>query len=292
MHSYLKSIGFSKLKKAKEIDDLLQQVVNQPTETTSAPIDEETDYVEYKKKFGSMIGIAVRGELFEGNFHMDSYYPYFYGNCCTSLEPVEVEKHVDHYAYSGMCDDVKVGVSLIFHLENTAEYLSRSYTGKYSNTNTSITLSALADSGKILLPISKTDKEILNDRKVTNERNQLIAAAREGDEEAIESLTLEDMDTYSMISQRILHEDILTIVDSSFMPYGIESDHYSILGEILDVEYVENLLTKERMVQMTLNCNELLFDVCINEQDLLGEPQVGRRFKGAVWMQGVIHYDM
>jgi hypothetical protein len=280
------------MKKAKEIDDLIQQVVSHPTETSAAPIDEETDYVEFKKDFGNMIGIAVRGELFEDNFHMDSYYPYFYGNCYTSLEPVEVEKHVDHYAYSGMCDDVKVGVSLIFHLENAADYLSRSYYGKCRNTNTAITLSALADSGKILLPISKTDKEILNDQKVTSERNQLIAAARDGDEEAIESLTLEDMDTYSMISQRILHEDILTIVDSSFMPYGIESDHYSILGEILDVEYAQNHMTEERMVQMTLNCNELHFDVCINEQDLLGEPQVGRRFKGTVWMQGVIHYDM
>ena len=34
----------------------------------------------------------------------------------------------------------------------------------------------------------------------------------------MESLTMEDMDTYSMISQRIVTDDILTIVDSYFMP--------------------------------------------------------------------------
>ena len=45
---------------------------------------------------------------------------------------------------------------------------------------------------------------------------------------AIENLTLEDIDTYSMLSRRIANEDILSIVDSYFMPYGIESDQYSI----------------------------------------------------------------
>ena len=41
---------------------------------------------------------------------------------------------------------------------------------------------------------------------------------------------------------------------------------------------------------MTINCNELLFDICINKTDLLGEPEAGRRFKGTVWMQGYINY--
>lgn len=43
---------------------------------------------------------------------------------------------------------------------------------------------------------------------------------RKGDEEARESLTLEDIDTYSMISRRIVHENLFTIVDTYFMPYG------------------------------------------------------------------------
>ena len=41
---------------------------------------------------------------------------------------------------------------------------------------------------------------------------------------------------------------------------------------------------------MTLDCNGLEFDVCINENDLLGEPQVGRRFKGVIWLQGYINF--
>ena len=57
-----------------------------------------------------------------------------------------------------------------------------------------------------------------------------MAAAKNGDEEAMESLTIEDMDTYSMISQRVENEDVYSIVDSYFMPYGMECDLYNIHG--------------------------------------------------------------
>ena len=113
-----------------------------------------------------------------------------------------------------------------------------------------------------------------------------MAQARDGDEDAIESLTLEDMDTYAILSRRIVKEDVLSIVKSTFMPYGIESDQYSVIGEIVDYTRMENKITNEVIYGLKLECNDILFDVCINEQDLLGEPEVGRRFKGNVWMQG------
>ena len=106
----------------------------------------------------------------------------------------------------------------------------------------------------------------------------------------MESLTLDDIDTYSMISRRIIHEDVFTIVDTYFMPYGMECDKYSILGEILEVAIRINRLTQEELYIMKLSCNELVFDVCINKKDLLGEPMAGRRFKGTVWLQGKINF--
>ena len=115
-----------------------------------------------------------------------------------------------------------------------------------------------------------------------------MAQAREGSEEAIESLTLEDMDTYSMLSKRIVREDVFSIVHSSFMPYGIESDQYSILAEIKEVEEIINPLTEEMIYAMEVECNGLEFRVVINKNDLLGEPAVGRRFKGSIWMQGTV----
>ena len=81
-----------------------------------------------------------------------------------------------------------------------------------------------------------------------------------------------------------------SIVDSYFMPYGIECDQYSIMGEILDFMTFKNIITGEEICQLTLDCNDMQFDVCINKNDLLGEPKIGRRFKGIIWLQGQLHY--
>ena len=108
--------------------------------------------------------------------------------------------------------------------------------------------------------------------KVANERNQLLAQARMGDEDAIESLTLEDMDTYTTISRRIHKEDVFSLVDTYFMPYGVECDQYSILGEITECHTDTNRITDEEIIFMTLECNEIVLEVCINRYDLYGEP--------------------
>ena len=53
-----------------------------------------------------------------------------------------------------------------------------------------------------MMPIIKNEREKRKSKKATDERNQLIAQARMGNEEAIESLTLDDMDTYTTISRK------------------------------------------------------------------------------------------
>ena len=101
---------------------------------------------------------------------------------------------------------------------------------------------------------------------------------------------MEDMDTYTTVSRKIMKEDLFSLVDTYFMPYGVECDQYSILGEILACRLETNSLTGEEVYHLALDCNELIFDVCINRQDLLGEPEVGRRFRGNIWMQGTVHF--
>ena len=141
-----------------------------------------------------------------------------------------------------------------------------------------------------MMPISKSEKQKKRIQRSTITRNQLIEAARRGDEDAIESLTLEDMDTYTAISRKIQKEDVFSLVDTYFMPYGVECDQYSILGEIQECHKVKNRMTGENVWVMTVECNELNFDVCINEADLFGEPMAGRRFKGVIWLQGAVNY--
>ena len=144
--------------------------------------------------------------------------------------------------------------------------------------------------GRIMMPIQKTEWQKKKIAKDAVQRNRLIQAARGGDEEAMESLTLEDMDTYTSISRKIQKADIFSLVDTYFMPYGVECDQYSVLGEITDMKLVTNGLTGEKVHILTLCCNDLNLKVAINSIDLLGEPAVGRRFKGSVWLQGQVNF--
>ena len=99
------------------------------------------------------------------------------------------------------------------------------------------------------------------------------------------------MDMYSMISKRVVNEDVLSIVDTSFMHYGIECDRYQMIGTINYFTKVCNPYTGEFVYQLNIECNDMYFDVCINAEDLLGEPEEGRRVKGIVWLQGRVKYE-
>ena len=291
MHNFLRSIGFKNLIKKKDLDILIDDIIKNPDKKVITEDAKGNVFAELSKQYGEYIGIAVRGEYVEEEFQMDYYYPYFVGSGVSTEEKVEIEKRSDREAYAGVCDEVRLGVTLIFYLQNVIEYLQEAG-GIARKIPANTTLSALSTGGKIIFPVYKNESQIKKGENYSQKRSHLIAAARDGDEEAIESLTLEDIDTYSMISRRVMKEDILSIVDTYFMPYGIECDQYSIMGEILNYDTIENSVTSEKCYILTVDSNNLVFDVCINESDLLGEPAVGRRFKGNIWMQGQINYHI
>lgn len=291
MHKYLRSIGFSKLTERKELQKLLTDIVVNGTDRAYTSKGDDTLIAQFGKDFAENIGIAVCGEFDEDDkFTYAYYYPYFRGHVISSREDISVERHAAQESYAGVCDEMKVGVSLIFYLQNMIPYVKAQNAGLLPIRGTTVTLTALALSGSIMMPIRKTERDLIRNKKSSISRSKLMNAARKGDESAIESLTLEDMDTYSMISKRIQKEDVFTLVDTYFMPYGVECDQYSILGEIVDFHLVKNKLTEEEVYLMTLVCNDLFFEVCINKEDLFGEPEVGRRFKGFIWMQGYINF--
>lgn len=291
MHKFMRAIGFSNLTDRREQQKLITDIILNASHRAYTSNGEETILAEFCEDFAKDMGIAVCGEFDENDkFTYDYFYPYLRGTGISSFEDVSVERHADKESYAGVCDDIKVGVSLIFYLQNMVPYVKAQYENLLPIRGTSLTLSGLSLKGNIILPISKNEKQKQKVQRASKNRNQLIDAARRGDEEAIESLTLEDMDTYTSISKKILSEDVFSLVDTYFMPYGVECDQYSIMGEILDIALRVNKLTNEEIYVMRLNCNDLQFDVCINKRDLYGEPQVGRRFKGIVWMQGYINY--
>lgn len=291
MHSYLRAVGFSEIKKRREIEEIIKEVIETYDEKNVVEDYEDGVFAEFSKNYGCDCGITVCGQYDENNeFHVEYYFPFFRGTGITTDENVVIERHAAQQSFAGACDDLRIGVTLIFYLQNAAEYMLENQKGIAPEGRKILTISGLAKEGMVLLPLQKDKEAARVERELAKNRSNLIAAARNGDEDAMESLTMEDMDTYSMISQRIVREDIFSIVDSYFMPYGIECDQYNVMGEILDFVQFKNILTGEEIYQLTLDSNDVQFDVCINKKDLLGEPQVGRRFKGIIWLQGQLHF--
>lgn len=291
MHKFLRAVGFSQYTEKKQVQKLIRDIIIHADERSYTTVGKKTLVAEFDRNFAEDIGIAVCGEFDEDDtYSFDYYLPYLRSDLVSTAENISIERHAAKESYAGICDDPKVGVSLIFYLQNMISYLKLQGEGKIPAKGTSLNLSALSCQGTIMMPIQKTEWQKKKIAKDAVQRNRLIQAARGGDEEAMESLTLEDMDTYTSISRKIQKADIFSLVDTYFMPYGVECDQYSVLGEITDMKLVTNGLTGEKVHILTLCCNDLNLKVAINSIDLLGEPAVGRRFKGSVWLQGQVNF--
>lgn len=291
MNQYLRAVGFSNIKTKKELREILHDVITGNDSTDYIHTDTDVVIMEYKKRFAGPCGLVLRGEFEEEkNLSLDFYYPYISPSNVTTEEDLTVERHIDKNSFAAVAEDLRVGVSLIFYLINQVDYMSQVAKDIFNKSGNAIKLSALSTSGTILLPIKKNARELAKIKQASIDRSQRIVAAREGNEKAIESLTIEDIDTYSIISKKILKEDLFSLVDTYFMPYGVECDQYSIMATIEEVNQYSNYYTDEEIYVLKLNCNEIVFDVCINKEDLLGEPEVGRRFKGTIWLQGEVEF--
>ena len=291
MHKFLRAVGFSQYTEKKQVQKLIRDIIIHADERSYTTVGKKTLVAEFDRNFAEDIGIAVCGEFDEDDtYSFDYYLPYLRSDLVSTAEDISIERHAAKESYAGICDDPKVGVSLIFYLQNMISYLKLQGEGKIPAKGTSLNLSALSCQGTIMMPIQKTEWQKKKIAKDAVQRTRLIQAARGGDEEAMESLTLEDMDTYTSISRKIQKADIFSLVDTYFMPYGVECDQYSVLGEITDMKLVTNGLTGEKVHILTLCCNDLNLKVAINSIDLLGEPAVGRRFKGSVWLQGQVNF--
>lgn len=291
MHQYLEAIGFGSIKTKKQLYDLLALTEASFTHHELVSEEDGMDLCEFQREFAPGMGIALFGDMdIDECFKKQYYFPYFTGTGITSYADVMMERRIDRDAYLGICEDVKIGISLIFHLQNAMEYLRARQMSKTSVKYNSVTLSGLCRSGMILLPVQKDAMQEKQQQEEVQNRMMLLSAAKSGDPAAIESLTLDDIDTYSKVSRRLVKEDIFSIVDTYIMPCGVECDSYSILGTILEYHKVENDYTGEEVGVLRLEVNGLTFDVCVPVARIIGEPAEGRRFKGNIWLQGRINF--
>ena len=314
MHLFLRAIGFSQFNESQEEKLIESAAMQTPDKNAFIKKCEYYGRAELLVPVSDSTGISVYGKLADGKFKPLYYYPILMGSSKCDNEELSVERHYDKESFEVICEDIKAGVTLMFYLQNCLDYLNfragcaadgskqgetmqfcldrKNAAEKEGIAGKKVVLSALSVGGMIILPATKKEgnMRMLSPREAAKEaaRKNLIAAAKNGDQDAIESLTIEDLDTYTTISRRIVNEDVLSIVETSFMPCGVECDQYAVIGEILEIERQTNVITDETIIIMKLDCNDIIFDMAINAADLVGEPAVGRRFKGAVWLQGEV----
>lgn len=303
MNLYMRSLGFSKMDSEAEAE-FLEKGIGKCIDKGFVVRNDSLNRGVIVLRVSKSTGIYIYGRYEKDEFIYEYHFPFLIGNVTTENYEITIERHQDKESFAAVCDEMKTGVTLIFYLQNVMDYLdyltkevreikqlrvldTRNAALSNPVKSKKAVLTALSISGTVLLPVNKKKGR---DKEAEENRRRRIAAAKDGDERAMESLTIEDIDTYTQISHRIIYEDVFTIVDSTFMPCGVECDQYSVIGEILELTEEENLFTGEKMYIMTLDCNNMIFDMAINCADLLGEPAVGRRFKGQVWLQGTVKF--
>lgn len=214
------------------------------------------------------------------------YYPYITNPYISSTAACSMEERINGESYVGILEDSRVGASIIFTINNMGEMLKQCRQLGKDYFIRAVGLSALSIEGKVLLPVKKSQGQRAADIEERKNHDSMVEAAKNGDEKAMEALAIEDVNLVADISRRLHNEDIYSIVDSCFMPCGIECDLYSVIGEIEQVIETMNIYTGKDIYILFLSCNDIRFPVAINTDDLKGEPKAGRRFKGDVWMQG------
>ena len=115
MHSFLKAIGFSQISKREEMKKIILDVIKNYDKKNVIQNYPDGTFAEFSRNYGNDCGITVCGQYDEEDrFHVEYYYPFFRGTGVTTQEAVTVEKHVDKNAFSGACDDLRIGITLIF----------------------------------------------------------------------------------------------------------------------------------------------------------------------------------
>ena len=292
MHKFFRAVGFSEPMKAMDTYNLMESVMSKATHRAfiTDPQDEDAMLTELRLDLGNGYGVCVTGVYDEDEqFDCEAMFPYFASESVSSIEQVSIEERMEGRTYAGIVDDLSVGTTIIFRLLNAVEFLKSGLPQYRPITETSVCLSGLCMEGSVLLPIQKSQEDMISTHENNQVRRVLMTKARDGDEEAMRTLTMQDMEMYSVIMNHLMDDDIYSIVDSTFMPTGVECDLYSVLCEIVFCELTQNPVTLEDIWILTLMYGDLRFKICINARDLYGEPAPGRRFKGIVWLQGIVN---
>ena len=160
MFNYLRTIGFSNIREKSQIDNLLGEVMTSPDRRIEKCYNNNEKFVEMIKMFTNDTGIIVRGYYDNKSFfHVEEYCPFINNKELSINEELYFSKKLDSMSYMCICDDVKLGVALVFNLQNVVDYFLVNDSFEKDIESFGISLSGLSYEGKILLPVICNNKK-------------------------------------------------------------------------------------------------------------------------------------
>ena len=152
MHEYLRAVGFSSIENKEQLKHLLEMTEDSYQSEKTAFSGNGNDFSERKKEFAPRMGIILRGEYDEkGDYQRDYYFPYFEGTQEKFYDNISIERHAEKESYAGVCEDLSMGVTIIFYVQNIVDYLSERHLNHLSSCTARIRFSGLSIDGRICL---------------------------------------------------------------------------------------------------------------------------------------------
>lgn len=268
MIRFLRAVGFTDVEADRTLArSMFSAVTESPDSVRKTVLAGGEVFCEIKKKFFAGGGVGIAGRFDENQmFNTDYYFPYLESGIMSFDDIIDVPDIEENELPQGRGRDSRIGTDINFFMQNMLDYYSIFMkTGEKAYAR--VYLSGISRSGMIILG--------------TGGR-----ASRNSD--VSERVTVK---MFNEVSKRAETEDIYSIVDTMFRPDNDEDDCYTVIGTIINWSMFINSMTGDEVVNLLLECCDMVFPVVINKKDLYGVPAIGRRFKGYVWLQGRAVFD-
>ena len=291
MDVFMRSVGFSRASFFNNINQIKEELAQTPDKKVVFDCGALGMFVECYKMYGDGIGILARGTLDDGdNLTIESCEAF-------ALCPADfiVNKYIVEFAENQpliVFEDVGTGNELVFALQNRIDYLrdeqyfinhgrSVTYSKESGITKRLVNYAAFSVYGSVILPVHKCADEGFSNYEDIQIEPAPMCFCDDFDEDWDYDDAI-DID----ISERLLEEDVLSIVEGFFLPMEDNETDYSVLGDIEAVDEIINSLTNEKIIRLSLNITGTKMQLLINRMDLTGHPQPGMRFLGTCRLRG------
>ena len=94
MHSFLRSIGFSKYKNRKQLEPLYKNILGEPNRKIITTVSVDTSMLQFERDYAEKMGVALVGEVDStGTCSIEHHFPYLKGDYTLEFGNIAIEKN-------------------------------------------------------------------------------------------------------------------------------------------------------------------------------------------------------